>query len=194
MESPPANESTRQKATAGPELVKLADVTALRQVAAVRMGIERDQGTPKSAAAVEDLNALRQGYEAVAMAQGTRAQTFGGGAAAWLNEMSRWPRRLVMRVLKDATSPMVARAAAQRIIQAERKGFEGGKEFDRICDRTTGKPAQAVHVTASRSRSPDELLEEARRMAGLSVIGVQSGASIEEGPDRPETASESDEL
>ena len=152
-----------------PQLVKLADLTAMRRIAAVKLGMEDDAKAPQTAKKLEELNVLREGYTAVAEAQSVRAATYGGGASAWLNEMARWPRSLVMRVLKDNTAPMVARAAAQRIIQAERKGFEGGKEFDRICDRTSGKPHQAVSIAATRTRSPDELLQEARRMAGLDI-------------------------
>ena len=113
---------------------------------------------------------------------GVGAVSFGGSAAAWLTELGTWPKAMVEQVLRNPLIPMVVRSAARRVLGAEMQGFAGGKEFDRICDRTIGKPHQSTRVTVQHEQSAADLLAEARAMLPTSNSRVLPGI-VEKGAD-----------
>lgn len=59
-----------------------------------------------------------------------------------INLMAEWSRKRVLGVANDAKAPMSWRIAARRLLEAAKVG--GGWDFDRICDRTHGKPVQGI--------------------------------------------------
>jgi hypothetical protein len=66
----------------------------------------------------------------------------------WINAMTTWPLDKIRAVLKDPKARAAKIAAARVWIDAcsEDRSAGGlpiaGGEFDRLCDRTTGRPAQ----------------------------------------------------
>ena len=105
---------------------------------------------------------------------GVGAGSFGGSAAAWLSELGTWPKSMVEKVLQNPLTPMVVRSAARRVLGADQKGFVGGKEFDRVCDRTSGKPHQSTRVRGRHEQTAADLLAEARAMLPTSNRLVSS--------------------
>jgi hypothetical protein len=62
--------------------------------------------------------------------------------------MQDWPRERLDAVMKDEAAPVAKRAAARCWIDASLQGYTSsgapvaGSDFDRICDRTEGKPKE----------------------------------------------------
>jgi hypothetical protein len=77
------------------------------------------------------------------------------------DESESWARRTAAKLLLNALSEDE---------QAQGK-LDPGKDLDRIMDRTQGRAVQRAEVHIDTPRAPDDLLAEARRAAGLEVIG-----------------------
>lgn len=73
----------------------------------------------------------------------------------WLNQMESWTREQLESVLSDTSAPVSKLAAARSWLDATVRGYTqggnpvAGNDFDRILDRTIGKPAQSVDVTSN---------------------------------------------
>ena len=145
-----------------------SEFLAVKRIATIRAAARK--GDPIESEDDPRLQALRTAEEAVKTALGPRASTFGGLATAWVNEFAPWPLEWVERFAKHKDTPVVARAAAMRVLRSIKPGFDGGKEFDRVCDRTAGKPTQSVSVRHEPTSTAAELLAETRRLAGVTVV------------------------
>lgn len=72
----------------------------------------------------------------------------------WLGVMNEWTKRQLEAVVNDVDAPASKVSAARVWLDAMSKERTSsgspiaGPEFDRILDRTIGKPAQAVDVTS----------------------------------------------
>lgn len=68
----------------------------------------------------------------------------------WLNQMCGWGLDQLQSVMRDISAPVAKKAAARVWLDAasEERNSAGspiaGGEFDRIADRTVGKPTQEV--------------------------------------------------
>jgi hypothetical protein len=69
----------------------------------------------------------------------------GAAVVEWLNVMQEWKRSEVENVIADPKTPINKLIAARRWIEA----IDKGDDFDRVCDRTEGKPKQThdLHLT-----------------------------------------------
>ncbi len=77
----------------------------------------------------------------------------GAAIREWLNQMQEWPLGKVMAVLKSRTASAKKKAAARVWLHACSQSMTSGgspiagPDFDRIMDRTEGKPKQSVELT-----------------------------------------------
>lgn len=138
----------------------------------------------------DELQATGEAIEEVGAAQdlegGRRSKgTSVAGVAftAWINALCEWPLSWLQRFVEHADTPISGRAAARRLINTDNPSWIGGVEFDRIVDRTIGRPVQRVHVAAQVEVSGAELLAETRRLAGVSaddhdVLDVDAAPSV----------------
>ncbi len=68
----------------------------------------------------------------------------------WVNVMADWPPADVEAVMVDPAAPVAKRAAARVWLDAVSRACTAGgvpiagAEFDRICDRTEGRPKQSI--------------------------------------------------
>lgn len=90
--------------------------------------------------------------------------TFGASVREWANLLAVEDKATLLAIIADDTASNAKVAAAQQVLKA-REG--DGQAFDRLADRTEGRPQQAVTIQAMPLRSPDEeaaaLLAEMRR-------------------------------
>ena len=89
----------------------------------------------------------------------------------YLATMADWSRQEVEAVLASIDTPITKRIAARRLLGADSDDArQAGADFDRIADRTEGRPYQSTTVRHEDSQSREQVLAEARReiMAGAS--------------------------
>ena len=78
----------------------------------------------------------------------------------------------IERIAEASQSAPAMVIAARRILSAMRDGKlprggadpEPGRDFDRIADRTEGKPAQYIMVEAPPQRTPEEIMAQIRAL------------------------------
>ncbi len=105
-----------------------------------------------------------------------------GGAyiSEWLNALlivdgdgrPRYTKADLERIVADDDAAPAMVIAARRILSAMRDGKlprggadpEPGRDFDRIADRTEGKPTVTIKHEAPPQRTPEEILEEIRAL------------------------------
>ena len=85
--------------------------------------------------------------------------TLGATLNECVNAMKGRTRSEVQGIADDDDRSVEWRAAATRVLGMLEPGWHGhiplgGSDFDRIMDRTVGKPVQAVHVTTTTIRPP----------------------------------------
>jgi hypothetical protein len=101
----------------------------------------------------------------------------------WLNvlvkrcEEGELDEAALLEIRQDTRQSWAKRTAAKLLINVlhEDESAEGkldpGKDLDRIMDRTQGRAVQRAEVHIDTPRAPDDLLTEARRAAGMDVVG-----------------------
>ena len=73
--------------------------------------------------------------------------------------------------------------AAQFILDACKEGRVGREERYQFIAHQHGRPSQVVQLKSNdRARTPAELLNEARRMAGIKVVSKDPPATESESP------------
>jgi hypothetical protein len=77
--------------------------------------------------------------------RGPGGRSAGATICDWLNVMGDWKLSDILAAGKDEDAPATKRIAAGRLIGA----LVEGDDFDRICDRTDGKPKQAVELNSN---------------------------------------------
>lgn len=82
-----------------------------------------------------------------------RPKNAGSSILEWVNALAESTMAQVKQALDDETAPMAKRIAAGRVLCAVAEG----EDFDRLCDRTLGKPVQGV-----KDETPPE--NQARRI------------------------------
>ena len=90
--------------------------------------------------------------------------------AEWLRAMADWPVDRVHKVAADSAASISQRAAATVMIQQLESALDRDRRaaLETVADRTTGKPAQSVHVIADiPQRGADELLADLQRRYAL---------------------------
>jgi hypothetical protein len=84
--------------------------------------------------------------------------------------MADWPVDRVHKVAADSAASISQRAAATVMIQQLESALDRDRRaaLETVADRTTGKPAQSVHVIAEiPQRGADELLADLQRRYAL---------------------------
>lgn len=77
----------------------------------------------------------------------------GASIKEWINQMQGWPTDRVQSVADDESQPIAKRTAARAWLLAATKDTTttgqpiAGPYFDRVCDRTDGKPIESVKIT-----------------------------------------------
>lgn len=75
----------------------------------------------------------------------------------YLSMMATWTRGELQTVVDDDATPITQRIAARRLLAADDADHRiAGPDFDRVCDRTEGKPHQAIRVEQHDHRCADE--------------------------------------
>ncbi|MEE9131254.1 MAG: hypothetical protein V3T84_14635 [Phycisphaerales bacterium] len=85
----------------------------------------------------------------------------------WINHNCHRPEDEVRTIADDKTRPIFERGAAKALLGMLKDGWfkgrrEGADDFDRIMDRTVGKPMQSLLVQHTQSDDPEVLLAELR--------------------------------
>jgi hypothetical protein len=81
----------------------------------------------------------------------------GASIREWINQMAEWSADDIAAVLDDAAAPIAKKTAARVWLDASSRMTNAvgnpiaGPEFDRIMDRTEGKPTQTTHLTSDGS-------------------------------------------
>ena len=96
-------------------------------------------------------------------------KTLGACLNECVNSMRGKTYTEVQRIAKDKDEPIERRGAAKRVMGLLKDGYHGhiplaGNDFDRIMDRTVGKPVQSLLVQHSQSDDADALTEQIRQM------------------------------
>ena len=77
-------------------------------------------------------------------------KAYGAYASEWMNTMAAWTETRLRQVIDNrGEEPAAKVAAAQRVLTATGDDKASGDDFDRCCDRTTGKPRAQVDVTSN---------------------------------------------
>ena len=99
------------------------------------------------------------------------------------NLMADWTEEELQSAANAPEASWAQRAAAERMLsclgdRAHQDTKQAAADFDRICDRTSGKPTQQVEVTPGPSRTQEiiELSEQALQQ----IRAIGRGASLEE--------------
>ena len=93
----------------------------------------------------------------------------GAAVLEWLNVMAEWPLAKIESITKDADAPASKVMAARRLLDAcsEYRSTSGmpiaGPDFDRIMDRTEGKPKQSMDVKVDASLEQKNATQEAMK-------------------------------
>jgi hypothetical protein len=93
--------------------------------------------------------------------------TAGASILEWLNVMAEWPLAKIAGVTTDPDAPAAKLMAARRLLDAcsEDRASSGmpisGPDFDRIMDRTEGKPKQSMDVKMDASVSQKDATQAA---------------------------------
>jgi hypothetical protein len=66
----------------------------------------------------------------------------------WINQMQDWSCERIQKVFDDPKTPVVQKCAARVWLHAIADDHRAGAEFDRICDRTEGKPVESRKIVA----------------------------------------------
>lgn len=110
-------------------------------------------------------------------------KSYGAFVSEWMNSMAQWSLSQLEAVINDADAPAAKVAAAQRVRRAMLDDKLASEDFDRCCDRTTGKPNQTQTIRVEQRVDSAQVLAEARRLAGadqppaLPTPPDESGAS-----------------
>lgn len=104
---------------------------------------------------------------------GTPQVSCGNSLVTALNSMARWPVSEIRRVLDDEQATAIEVAAARIVLSAASAGRERGADVDRMLDRTIGKPKQTQSLEVKQQATPEQLINEARRLAGLDPLPKQ---------------------
>ncbi len=90
-------------------------------------------------------------------------------------------REHVEAVYNDETAEMAKRIAAARVLRAMQLDSEGDRATELVCDRTAGRPVQAVVTVTADVADLGAMLVEARKLAGLPAVEQpQLPESVEE--------------
>jgi hypothetical protein len=86
--------------------------------------------------------------------------TYGASAREWANVLADWSKSDLLSLIADDDAPS-AKVAAARQVLAAREG--DGHAFDRLADRTEGRPIAAVALLNSEEhRTPAEVIAHIR--------------------------------
>ncbi len=108
-------------------------------------------------------------------------KTAGAYISEWINQLTGRTREHVETVYTDETADMAKRIAAARVLRAMRLDAEGDRATELVCDRTAGRPVQAVVNIAADVADLGAMLIEARKLAGLPAVDApQLPESVEE--------------
>lgn len=85
----------------------------------------------------------------------------------WINHNCHRPEEEIKTIADDKVRPIFERVAARTLLGALRDGWfkgrrEGADDFDRLMDRTVGKPVQSLLVQHTQPDDPEVLLAELR--------------------------------
>ena len=85
----------------------------------------------------------------------------GASIIQWLNAMADWEVEDIEHlVARRSGVPYAKRVAAFRMLAALSSEKDAGPEFDRICDRTNGRPTQTVTMSMTADDVPNLTDEE----------------------------------
>ena len=108
-------------------------------------------------------------------------KTAGAYISEWINQLSGRTREQVEAVFADESAEMAKRIAAARLLRAMRLDAEGDRATELVCDRTAGRPVQAVVTVTADVADLGAMLVEVQRLAGLPVVDApQLPTSVEE--------------
>ena len=94
----------------------------------------------------------------------------GAYISEWINELAIRTREHVDAVLADESANVAKRIAAARVLRAMRLDAEGDRATELVCDRTAGRPVQAVvNITADVA---DLFVFDSER--GFVILGIHA--------------------